>query len=1663
MKRPITTFVIGLALLVAAQLAAMPTFTVSPTTITANQGDNITVEIKVSNFTNILSFQYSMNWNPAVLQFQSVGNFTSQLPSFGASNLGTNQGNVSTGKMTASWLDPDVAGVSVPNGTVLYTVTFTVLSTTGTTIAFTDTPTVIEVIDGNGNNVGMIKQDATVNGGGGNPPPNTTDLIVKAPTTTAAAGASICLDISVQNFTNILSMQYSMNFDASVLQFTGIQGLNLKDLSNANFGTNQAGSGKLTLSWLDQDATGVTVANGTVIYKVCFTVIGSSGQSSNFSFTGNPTAIEVINGNNANVPFSPTNGSVTVDGGTPPPPQIQGFAIIATNETVPTGTPFCVDIKVNDFIDIVSMQYTMEFDKSKVQFTGIQGLNLPGLAQANFGTNQAGNGILTLSWLDPDVAGVTLQNGTVIYQVCFNAIGPNSCNTSSQFKFSSSATSIEVTDKNGNVVPWQGIPGNITICDTPPQGGLEIFASKETAPSGTQACVDVMVKGFTNVVSAQYSMHFTNTIIKYASVQNFGLPDLVASSFNATPGTIAFSWFDNTTNGVTLADSTVIYSVCFDVIGTTGQVSDFTFDGTPTSIEITNVNNQAIQATFTPGSVTVGTNCAGPINITNATTTNVACNGDSNGAVDISVNGGSGTYAYTWKNAGGTTVSTNQDLTGAAAGTYTLTVSSCGGQQTKTATYTISQPGSKLNATEQVTNVACNGQFTGAIVLSPTGGTVNPPACTYKYKWSNNATTKDINNLPAGAYSVTVTDCNGCQFISDPINVAQAPTPFVSTVSAVPVKCFGTSSGAIIVTASGGVGPYQYRLPSTPPHQTFQSSNTFGNLPAGNYTVEARDAFGCVKSSTATITTPMDLSANATPALADNGCNGSITLTITGGTPGGPAPGYTINWTGPGGFTSNQQNPKDLCPGNYSVTVTDFNGCSEVVSNVQVKAPLVVGSEKRNACFGLCDGTITLNVSGGLTPYTYNWTGGVPAVPNPKDLCPGSYTVTVTAADNQTMNLTVNISQAASAVQVTNQNIVDPTSSFNCDGSVTVTSVTGGFGQPFTYQWSNSQTGATANGLCDEVAYTVTVSDVNGCTGTKSFTPDFNPATLVPAAQATNTTCYNTTDGKLTIQTTGGVGPFDFTFSGPTAVSPILDDADGAVIVTGLAPGTYNVTVTDSAPGSDQQTKNFTATVSATPQLTIDPVLVYPATATQNGKIDINPKWLSPPYTYQWSNGFSGQNPSNLSPDCYDLTVGYNNNQCFQVFEDICVGLFDANGVVDKPNCPGDLGSVVLSVSNGNLPLTYTWKNAAGQVVDTDSILSGRPVGTYTVEIKDALGVIITKTFSLTSVSNLSATTEALSNFNGAQISCFGKADGRARVNPASGVSPFTYLWSDGSTTQTINNKPAGNYTVTVTDAEGCEFVSSISLKQPDQLLVDTQGDNLGCGGEGSGQATAIANGGTKPYSYLWSDPLKQQVPTAILLKGGIYKVTVTDVNGCTSIKDVFVPEIDSLTVFVVTEPDEGGPNGSATAIAKGGMEPYEYEWMGYLEKSNTLTELLPGTYFVKVTDANACEAFAFGKVVDGTQCLEFRSIITPEGDGWNEDFVIGCLSRYSDNRLEIYNRWGQIVYEATNYNDGDLWRGTNQRGDDVPDGVYYFVFEYIDPANNQKEVRKGTVVVLRK
>ncbi len=373
----------------------------------------------------------------------------------------------------------------------------------------------------------------------------------------------------------------------------------------------------------------------------------------------------------------------------------------------------------------------------------------------------------------------------------------------------------------------------------------------------------------------------------------------------------------------------------------------------------------------------------------NRTITQPNCFGQSNGSIAMAISGGPAPYTWNWSRVSpaGTGSGTGTTISGLSAGTYNVTVTSSSGCAA-TFTSTVTQP-AQLAGTTVVTNPLCNGASTGSILLTVSGGTPS-----YTYLWNGGATSKDRSNIPAGTYTVTITDSKGCTATTQAI--VTNPAAVVLTLTQDSVSCNGGSDGAITTVITGGSSPYTFAWADGP------TSQNRSGLIIGTYSVTATDANACTATASKTVLQPTAISLSAT--MVNPGCNGgsngSIDLSVSGG-----SPGYSYNWST--GATS--QDISGLSAGTYNVTVTDLNGCTATLSKTLTQpAPLSLSASVTNAtCPTDADGAIDLTVSGGTPGYTYDWDNDGLEAPDddPQDLnslLPGTYTVIVTDANGCT-------------------------------------------------------------------------------------------------------------------------------------------------------------------------------------------------------------------------------------------------------------------------------------------------------------------------------------------------------------------------------------------------------------------------------------------------------------------------------------------------------------------------------------------------------------------------------------------------------------------------------------------------------------------------------------
>ncbi len=657
------------------------------------------------------------------------------------------------------------------------------------------------------------------------------------------------------------------------------------------------------------------------------------------------------------------------------------------------------------------------------------------------------------------------------------------------------------------------------------------------------------------------------------------------------------------------------------------------------------------------------------------------------------------------------------------------------------------------------------------------------------------------------------------------------------------------------------------------------------------------------------------VSISGTSPTCNGYTNGSATATATGGT----TP-YTYAWSnGASGATI-----QGLGAGTVSVTVTSANGTSgNATFNLTQPSAVAVTFTLNNPCAG--GGNATASATGGTGGYTYLWDNGATSA-TVAGLSAGLHCVTITDVNGcqgvackavpGAMNLTLNVQGLAC---------------FNfCDASIEAI-VTGG-APPYTYAWSNGANGSVNPNL-GPGTYSVTVTDTNGCTKTGSATVG-NPAQINVNLSIVNPACGGgSVTGSASVAPSGGTAPYQVQWStGATTTS-----------ISGLVPGNYSVTVTDFL--GCQQTaavvivaqSNLVANATATPAS---------ACGTATGSATATPTGGVAPFTFLWNTGATTATISNLAPGNYSVVV--TDAQGCGANASVTVGgvpaiVLNITGVSAGCAANGS-ATAMVSVGTGTAPFSFLWSNGA-----TTSIINNIAPGTYSVTVTDANGCTAVRTTTVTGASNITVTAV------GTAVNCFAGNNGSATATPAGAAGPFTYQWSNGGTSQTINNLTAATYFVTVTHtASGCTAFTSAQVTQPTQVSVTVTGVNGACNTLGS--ATAVASGGTPGFTYAWSNG--GTGATISNLANGAYAVTATDTKGCAAMGMVSITNSTAgLNVTVnITNPisSVNANNGAVSTTVTGGTAPYTYSWSTGATTSS-LSNLGPGTYTVTVTSSNGC------------------------------------------------------------------------------------------------------------
>jgi len=882
------------------------------------------------------------------------------------------------------------------------------------------------------------------------------------------------------------------------------------------------------------------------------------------------------------------------------------------------------------------------------------------------------------------------------------------------------------------------------------------------------------------------------------------------------------------------------------------------------------------------------------------------CN-QQDGAATIVAGGGTGAYTYSWSS-----VQNSSSISNISAGTYTATVTDNNGCSL-TQTIAVAAQASDTLQIVNTSSVTCNGACNGSATLQLSGVSNGP----YTYNWSNGQNSLSATGLCAGIHTCSVTDGVGC--LSTKQIIIIQPAVLTASISAqTNVLCNGNNSGNATVVAGGGTGTYTYSWSNG------QTNTTATNLSATAYSVTVTDNNGCTTQTTITITEPSVLSLTLTPTnlLCNNISTGSVNSNVLGGTPN-----YSYSWN----TTATTNNISSLAIGNYSLTVTDNNGCSILASTTitQPSALTMTLSSTPDHC-NQGDGTANVIASGGTGAYSYTWSN---AQNNSSISNLSANTYTATVRDNNGCLLTQAVAvlqQVSDTLQIVSIN--DVTCNNACDGSVTL-QLSGVTNPPYSYQWSNGQTNLTATGLCAGV-HTCSVTDGVGCLATKQITIAQPSVLTASISIQTDVLCNGNNTGSATVVANGGTPNYIYSWS----------NGQTNAVANNLTATTFTVTVTD----------NHGCTVQTSVTITEPPVLTLTLTPTDllcnnipTGQVISNVQGGAPNYTYNWNTIASTNNISSLAIGNYSLTVTDNNGCTLQKNTTITQPSALSMTLTSTPDhCNQGDGTANVIAGGGTGAYTYTWSNA-----QNNSSISNLSANTYTATVTDNNGCSLSQ--AVVVMPQVSDTLKMISTGN---VSCNAVCDGTATLQLSSIANgPYTYNWSNGQTTLAVTGLCAGVHTCSVVDGVGCLITKQIAITQPSVLTasISAQTDVL-CSGNNTGDAIVVASGGTPNYTYNWSNTQTNAV--ANNLTANTFSVIVSDNNGCTVQATVTItePPVLSLTLTPADLLCSGIATGQVNSNVQGGMPNYTYSWSN-AAITNNISSLAAGTYSLTVTDNNGC------------------------------------------------------------------------------------------------------------
>lgn len=1566
------------------------------TETSGEEGDLVCVDVKANGFDDLTSMQFTLEWDDAILDFESVTPNSDEIRSLNLGNFGLpEEANVPDDRLTFSWSFID--GWSVGDGTTLYSVCFRIIGAceTSSAVSVIDELPPFSVEVTNTIEEGFVIYTDRTPGSVTVESCDPTGLVVAADCGPPVdPGQEFCVPVTTEGFTAIRQMAFLTRWNPSILEFQGINNINadIPNLDITDFDVSNAANGTIGVDWVTGLPNGASLPGGTgVLYEICFRVVGL-GSNSPIQFPRSPARVE--SRTDGFIGINPTNCEVTVN-------QPEGLTVTIEDGEARVGEVVCVDFSVNNFTNIDSAFLSPAWDFTKFEFVSVEVGNLPGADISDFNQALTSVGVLSLEYFPDEPA--SIPDGEAIFTLCLRAIGePDDCdvitfdNTIGRSEIYTTAAPVpqELTDEN-----YQG--GE--ICTLFPEGFL-LQIDTIQGDWLDSVCVDVKVSNFDNILDAAFSLTWDPTSLNFQKIEIPGVLDgLTEASFDlggADVGSMTINWADSDGAASPLADETVIFRMCFELTGAPDDCYPIQLSTSPEPVVTTENGDGSVLSE--DGAICIEDRLI----IVAREITPVSCPGATDGTAKLTVIGGREPIGFNWQLE---TTRFGPEVNNLPAGRIPVTI------------FDNSRPNSiilrdtiEIPVTDTIPFADAGEDLTFNCIDESIAvpGQGSPKAEGYSVRWRTIGGSLPVTNdqylllaQAPGDYILEVTrEATGC-VIRDTMTVLQPPTPMADAGSDQAITCeqeFATLGGP--GTSVGDTVSYRWAPlrggDIAEGEETTASPRVFSE---GTYILTVSySTNGC--SSTDTVVVSDDrVYPDATGGnIYELPCNGTEVV-LDGSGSQNTEPVITEWLDIDGNLLSSDLTTTVTETGEYIFRVTSAaTSCvsSDTVSVIPPTSFPVVDAGEAPEFSCKSDTVSLLGSVGQVFDYTVQWSaldaaGGVVAgledTLATKVLGPGRYELLVTnnrngcsAADTlEVIDLTTPPMAEAgdSGVLTCNE------TTYTIDGTASP------MGDNYRYSWRLGGVTVAEDVLAFTVdipgTYYLSVLDtITGCTGVDSVLVE-NDGSL-PTVEIADPGEFDCAAGFLTLNATiTPQGEYDIKWTKIDGIGKLVDGlAMPSAVVDG--PGSFQITATNRSNGcvGSNVIEVQGDTVKPVVDAGMDLVLTCEAdTLTMTGSFTGGGDTL----TFNWfgldgasiiPGSLDGASAQTAVAGTYVFQATNPLNGCFsvdtlRVTENLTEPISEAG---DGFTLTCDVNTFELNGEGSSEGGQYTYRWILdGRIIATDTLqYTISSPGTYYLAVRDTLNGCVASDSTIIAIADDLPEVRFLSSIP--TITC--DADTvviEPSVFPEDGE--YTYVWDSpdggnivsGGNTLTPSVDQAGTYRVQVTDlATGCmgenEIIIDVDTLSPmanagPEMSIDCQTDTvflMGSGSEGPlYRYQWIAEEGGTIYGS--DSTLEIAVGSA-----GVYTLMVTNLlNGCMDsdeievINNANVPEIritssgvldcNNETVTLDATESVVGSNIEATWTPLDGGDP---------QSGLTITVETPGSYELYIFDNDSgCEA----------------------------------------------------------------------------------------------------------